>query len=198
MLTLYHVSGTRSVRTLWLCYELELEFELVNIDFSRKYRDGPHWRAISPAGKVPALRDDELTLFESGAMQSYLLERYGAGRLQPPPGTTQSALLHQWCWFAEATLTRPIGLHRILRSGDAESSVLVAEGKRKARDALAAVEGALVQTDYLLGRDFSAADIMMGYSLGLLETLLDDSLPVCKAYLGRVRARPACARALAA
>ncbi len=106
MLTLYHVSGTRSVRTLWLCYELGLDFELVSVDFSRAYRDGPHWRAISPAGKVPAIRDNELTLFESGAIQSYLLERYGAGRLQPLPGTIQSALLHQWCWLQRASAKR--------------------------------------------------------------------------------------------
>jgi len=85
MLTLYHVSGTRSVRSVWLCYELALEFELVSIDFSREYRDSDEWRSISPAGKVPALRDGELTMFESGAMQSYLLERYGEGRLQPRP-----------------------------------------------------------------------------------------------------------------
>lgn len=198
MLTIYHVTGTRSVRTLWLCYELALEFDLVSIDFSREYRDTPEWRSISPAGKVPALRDGELTMFESGAMQSYLLERYGQGRLQPPPGTAQSARFHQWCWFAEATLTRPIGLHRILRSGTSESAVLVAEGTRKAQDALAAVEAELQQHAYVLGSEFSAADIMLGYSLGLLESLVNGSYPACTDYLERVRARPACAQALAA
>ncbi len=198
MLTLYHVSGTRSVRSLWLCYELALDFELVSIDFSRDYRDTPEWRSISPAGKVPALRDGELTMFESGAMQSYLLERYGERRLQPAAGTAQSARFHQWCWFAEATLTRPLGLHRILRSGASDSSVLVAEGTRKAQDALAVVETALQQHSYVLGDNFSAADIMLGYSLGLLEVLLDDNYPACLAYLARVRARPACARALLA
>lgn len=198
MLSVYHVRGTRSVRPLWLCYELELEVEVVSIDFSRAYRDTQEWRAISPAGKVPALRDGELTMFESGAMLSYLLERYGNGRLHPKPATVASAHFHQWCWFAEATLTRPVGLHRILRAGDAQASVLVDEGVRKAHDALAVVEAALQPGDYLLGPDFSAADIMMGYSLGLLEKLLDDRYPAIRVYLARVRERDACIRAMTA
>jgi len=76
--------------------------------------------------------------------------------------------------------------------------VLVTEGTRKAEAALAAVETALQQHTYVLGSEFSAADIMLGYSLGLLESLLYDKYPACLAYLARVRARPACGRALAA
>jgi len=76
--------------------------------------------------------------------------------------------------------------------------VLVADGTRKAHEALGAVETVLQQHVYVLGDDFSAADIMLGYSLGLLEALLGDKYPACLAYLERVRARPACARALAA
>ena len=87
MIKMYHVRGTRSVRPLWLCYELDLPVELEPIDFSSEYRDAPAWRAISPAGKVPALSDGDLVMFESGAMVSYILERYGEGRLRPTSGT---------------------------------------------------------------------------------------------------------------
>jgi len=74
---------------------LELQFQIALIDFSPKYRDSLEWRAISPAGKVPAMTDGETTMFESGAMVNYILERYGNGRLHPQPGTAQSALHHQ-------------------------------------------------------------------------------------------------------
>jgi glutathione S-transferase len=158
---------------------------------SPDYRNSPEWRAISPAGKVPALTDGELTMFESGAMVDYLLERYGDGRLRPPPGTHESALHHQWCWFAEATLSRPLGLNRILR-GDT-GSPLAAEGERKARDSLAVVDQAVADRDFLLGDEFGAADIMMGYTLQLISSngLLDDKYPHAGNYLARLKRRDA-------
>ena len=69
--------GTRSVRPIWLCHELELPVEIEPIDFAPAFRDSAQWRAISPAGKVPAMVDGDLTMFESGAMVDYILERYG-------------------------------------------------------------------------------------------------------------------------
>lgn len=195
MLKIYHVPGTRSVRPIWLCHELGLPVEIAPIDFSPAFRNSPAWRAISPAGKVPILTDGDLTMFESGAMVDYILERYGQGRLRPEPGTADSALHHQWCWFSEATLLRPLGFNRLLRGGDD----LVAEAGDKTRLALQVVDQALAGRDHLLGEVFTAADIMMGYALGLLASLgvLDAAYPNAWPYLGRLRARPAFARATA-
>ena len=58
---------------------------------------------MNPVGKVPVMVDTEspdLTIFESGAMVQYLLDRYGNGQLQPQPGTPAHALYLQWSWFA--------------------------------------------------------------------------------------------------
>ena len=195
MLELYHVPGTRSVRPLWLCFELELPVKITHLDAVD--RQSPKWRQISPTGKVPALRDEGFTLFESGAIVDYLLERYGNGRLQPPPGSTDHARYRQWCWFAEATLSRPLGLNRLLRANNQSIEDLVAEAKLKARTCLSAIEGALVDKDYLVGSSFTAADIMTGYSLHLLEASLDADFPRTTAYLQRLLARNAFARALA-
>ena len=73
-LTLYHVPGSRSLRVIWLCLELDLPLTIETIDFSPKFRDSEDWRALSPTGKVPVLRDDGFTMFESGAMLQYLLD----------------------------------------------------------------------------------------------------------------------------
>ena len=83
MLKIFHVPGTRSFRPIWLCYELDLSVDVEPIDFSSSFRDSNEWRAISPAGKVPAMIDGDLRMFESGAIVDYILERYGEGRLQP-------------------------------------------------------------------------------------------------------------------
>jgi len=200
VLTIYHVPGTRSLRPIWLCYELGLPVEVATIDFSPAYRNSAEWRAISPGGKVPVLRDGDLTMFESGAMVEYILERYGNGRLRPAPGTAESALHHQWCWFAEATLIRPLGTNRFARSKGESGEQLVAEAIEKTRASLGVVEGALAGRDYLLGSAFGAADIMMGYSLELLASLklLDERYPASLGYLNRLRARDAFQRAMSA
>lgn len=75
MLKFYHVPGTRSVRPVWLCHELDLAVEIEPVDFSPAFRNSPEWRAISPAGKVPDMTDGDMTMFKSGAMGDYILER---------------------------------------------------------------------------------------------------------------------------
>lgn len=200
MLTIYHVSGTRGVRPIWLCHELGVPVRVETIDFSPVFRATPEWRAISPTGKVPVLADGEIRIFESGAMVDHILERYGQGRLRPPPGSPQSALHHQWCWFSEATLIRPLGLPRLLKDPGEPAVALVADALEKTALGLEVVEAALARSHYLLGADFGAADIMMGFSLDLLAQLevLDARYPSLLAYLRRLRAREGFIRARAA
>lgn len=188
---IYHVPGTRSVRPIWLAFELGLSVEIETIDFSSSYRNSEEWRRISPAGKIPALTDGDLNVFESGAMIDYILARYGEGRLAPGPVDPKYAAYRQWSWFAEATLIRPLGLYRVLRARSEPVEALIDEAESKFRDSLAAVEAQLLGQDYLLGDEFTAADIMMGYSLALAERLLTDDEPNIRGYLGRLRVRPA-------
>lgn len=176
---------------MWLCYELDLLCDVENIPFSREFLNSEEWKAISPGRKVPALVDGDLTMFESGAMVEYILERYGAGRLQPVRGTHESALYHQWCWFAEATLIRPLGAFRILKGRGKPVEELISDAEDKIHTSLSVVENALSVQDYMLGKEFSGADIMMGYSVALLERLLGDQYPNTKDYLSRVSSRPA-------
>jgi glutathione S-transferase len=200
MLTIYHVRGTRSVRPIWLCYELDLPVDVRTIDFSETYRNSSEWRAISPAGKVPAMTDGDLTMFESGAIVDYILERYGNGRLRPPLGTAESALHRQWCWFAEATLARPLGAIRLLRGRAETGEAIVADAEQKIRTCLEVVDAAVADREFLLGSRFDASDIMMGYSLALLagNGVLDERYPHASAYLTRLRGRDACKRAMSA
>ena len=191
MLKIFHVPGTRSERPLWLCHELGVPVEVERIDFSTEFRNSSSWRSISPAGKVPVLQDGNLSLFESGAMVDHIVDHYGKGRLKPEPGSPEEALYRQWCWFSEATLIRPLGLYRILRARKDAIDVLIDEAELKFHDALMVVENALEGKTYLLGEDFYAADIMMGYSVAMTERLLDDRYSNLAGYLQRLRDRPA-------
>lgn len=200
MITIYHVPRTRSARVIWLCEELDLPYEVVPVDFSPEYRKSAEWRRLNPIGKVPAMTDLDaegkpFTMIESGAMVHYVLERYGEGRLQPPTGSLESALFLQWSWFAEASLARPLGdmvHHRILKPEPERIPAVVADGRERAEICLDAVEATLEGRDYLLGSRFSAADIMMGYSLALAQRLglFDARYPNVVAYMGRLEGRP--------
>lgn len=194
MLTIYHVKGTRSVRVIWLCEELAIPYQVEVIDFSPAFRDSAEWRSKSPTGKVPAMTDGALTMFESGAMADYLLERYGEGRLSPTPGTPDSALCHQWSWFAEATFARPLGEivnHNRCAPNGAVVDFVIEDCKARTRTCIAAIEEAVADADYLVGNTFSVADIMTGYSLMLASNfgVLTDDYPNTQAYFARLGQR---------
>ena len=195
MIQIYHAPGTRSIRPIWLCFELGIEIEITSIPFTPEYLASEEWRAISPAGKLPILRDDDLVMFESGAMMDYILDRYGNGRLRPPPGTREAAIHQQWSWFAESTLLRPLGISRMLRTdGDVRSVA-----RTKVEECLGLVETALTEKAFLLD-SFSSADIMMGYALELTRRsqLFNDNLPNTLSYLNSLKERDACIRAMGA
>lgn len=180
MVKIYHVAGTRGLRAIWTCEELAIPYEVEVISFDAAFRASPEWRRLNPVGKVPAMTDGELVMFESGAMVQYLVDRYGQGKLQPKPGTPDHALYLQWSWFAEATFSRPLGEvvnHGREFPGDRRITEVVDEMKNRATLSLEAVAEEISDKQYLVAEEFSAADIMMGYTIMLADRLLDKPLP---------------------
>ena len=200
MIKIYHVPRTRSLHPIWLCEELNLAYEIIPVDFSAEYRASKEWRKINPVGKVPALSDGELLMMESGAMVQYLLDRYAEGQMQPQRGTAEHAIYAQWCWFAESTLARPLGEmvnHTRQFPGAKSIPAVLEEMKDRAALSLDAVNAAVQNRDYLMGAEFSAADIMMGYSIFLADWLIPDRVPPdLLTYWNRLKERPALQRAL--
>tara|TARA_B100000676_G_C18078225_1_gene849232 strand:- start:1118 stop:1735 length:618 start_codon:yes stop_codon:yes gene_type:complete len=201
MLTIYHAPRTRAFRVIWGCEELGIDYTLVKVDFSPEYRATPEWRALNPVGKVPVMHDGDLTMFESGAMLQYVLDRYGEGRLQPAPGSHEHALYLQWSWFAESTFARPLGeiVNHKRAFGDDVIPSVIDEMKARAALSLTAIDDAVANREYLLGDHFTGADIMMGYTVMLAEMMLDGDMPShATAYWQRLQARPALAATRAA
>ena len=125
-------------------------------------------------------------------MIDYLVERYDPSHtLHPEPGTEASALYHQWCWMSESTLIRPLGLRRVIREpANDPAQGLIDAATARFEEAMTMVETALDGNDFLVADRFSAADVMMGYSLGLLKDLLD-GFSRARDYVDRLMAREA-------
>ena len=137
-----------------------------------------------------------------GAILEYILERYGAGRLAPPVGSPGRAAFLQWVHFAESTAFPPLGIVvwlTLYRDDTERYTALVADARSRAATGLEFLARELGSQPYLLGGEFSAADIMMGFTLVAARMLgvLDDRYPTLDTYLARREARPAFSKAAA-
>lgn len=199
MRRLHHGWESRSTRSLALLYEMGLDFELVVHSFRAPlYND--EYRQLSPAGRVPALEDGEVTIFETGAIAEYLVETYPECGLGRPVGDPEHWQWVQWLHFAEtigqhlATLTQH---HVVLREDWMRSPTVMKYETLRLGRTLGVLENALKGQEYLLASGFSAIDTNIGYSVyGAARFVRLDGLHNVAAYLARLMARPAFQRAL--
>jgi len=142
-------------------------------------------------------------MYESGAIVEYLVERYGNGRLAPPPGSPRRAQYLQWLHWSEATAMPGLAdffQHSMMRPPEERVARIADEGKARVARWLGVLDAHLAGKTYLVGDEFTAADVMMGYTLqgakfgGLLEPRFANVL----AYVARLAERPAFQKAGAA
>lgn len=201
MIKLYYAPRTRAVRILWLLEELGLPYELARVEF--KPTSTRFFIQDTPTGKLPTIEDGDIVMAESGAIIEYILERYGEGRLAPAPGSAARAAYLQWFHFAESTAFPPMGIVvwlTVYRSDADKHPEVIADAKIRAQAGLDQIEKALAGNDYILGEAFTAADIMLGFTLYAAQILdlLDQRHGNIAAYLHRLTARPALQKAMAA
>lgn len=171
-----------------------LSAQLIPVDF--KPTGSEFFIQQTPTGKVPTLVDGALVMCESGAIVEYLLERHGETPLAPSPGSSARGPFLQWLHFAESTAFPPLGivvwLSRYRDDGGADASLLT-DARGRVASALGYVERALADRDYLVGEGFTAADIMMGFTLQAASFLglLGAEYPRLESYLERITDREA-------
>jgi glutathione S-transferase len=198
MITLHHCPQTRSMRTLWLLNELEVEFQLRVHAFDRSLRD-PEYLTLSPAGRVPALEIDGERMFETGAITEYLCERFSPERLGRMPGAPDRMAWLVWVHFAETISQHAAALtqqHVVLREDHMRSPIVMKlEAARIAKcyDALEARLSTPVENrDYLLTSGFSAADISVGQAVYMARHFVTlDQHPAVAEWYDRITEREA-------
>jgi glutathione S-transferase len=189
--------------------ELGLEHQIVELRLLRAEQRAPSYLALNPNGKVPVLQHDDITLWESNAILSYLGEIVGI--LWPRRLAARGDAL-RWMFFESAHLQPAIGVfwfsdfvagkadlpveekvaaQRIRAQAFGESRRL--EAQANLQRFLPVVERHLTNRPWMLGESFSLVDCCYGPMLDALVLSGQplDECPAVAAYVHRMRARPA-------
>lgn len=198
---LWHVPQSRSFRVLWFLHEAALPHRVEYCSMLGRALRVPEHLARSPAGRVPAIETQGMTLCESGAILEYLAETR-APHLGRAPGHPERARYLEWLHYAE-TVGQHLAIlsqqHIVLREDSMRSPVLMRlEAVRLAR-ALAAIPARTQDQDWLLPSDFSAVDIALGQGVEMARRFIRlGDVPGLADYHQRVTARPSFQSAMAA
>ncbi|NNC71524.1 MAG: glutathione S-transferase family protein [Sphingomonadaceae bacterium] len=195
MLKLHFAPNSRAGRIVWLLEELELPYEINKMAFHPKDLKSDEHRARHPLGRIPVLEDGDVTIWESGAIVEYVLERHKKGGLKPAADADTFPKYLQWFHYCEGMVMPPVNtivVHTMLLPPERRDETVLAQAKKLLTRAWAPVDEDLADKDYLIG-DFSAADIMLGHAAFMSNRLgcVPDEMANLKAYIGRIEARPA-------
>jgi glutathione S-transferase len=200
MITVCHLSTSRSERVVWLLEELGLPYELEWYQREGTGAAPAVMREIHPIGKAPIIRDGELVLAESGAIVEYIVQRYGKGRLSVPPESHAYPQYLYWMHFAEGSLMTLMLIALVLsRVPEAKDSPVKERIGKRVHQLLAFVDGALADREYFAGTEFTAADVMMVFPFTTMRRYLDYDIapyPNIAKYMQRIESRPAYEKAM--
>ena len=200
MLKVHFVAGTRAGRVVWLLEELGLEYEVNNMPFTKEGLKSSEHRSRHALGRVPVLEDGDISIFESGAIIDYVLERHKNGGLKPSSDSPEFPFYLQWYHYCEGMVMPPMNqivVQTILLPPDRRDETVLNQAKNLLTKSLAPVNENLAEKDYLIG-DFSAADLMLGHSCFMANRMgcVSEEMQNIKDYVARINARPAFQKAI--
>jgi glutathione S-transferase len=193
MMTLYWSPRSRSFTALWLMEEAGVAYERVLTDISTGAQRSLEFLTVNPMGKVPALQDGDATMAEAAAICTYVAERHPEAKLAPALGDARRAKYLYWLFFAPSCIEPAVA--QIATKMELST---VAAGWGDAQRVFDVLEAALEEGPWLLGDQFSAADIAIGSGLNFAvrNFKMVPARPAFDRYLDRCSARPAFQRAL--
>jgi len=198
---LYGIPQSRSSRCLWMLEELGVPYENVPIHFLGDAQK-PDFLKINPNGRIPALDDDGLILFESLAINLHLARKYDGGKgLWPKSADDQSRAI-QWSIWAMTEAEPPVMkmlLNRVFLPEAQRNEAEARAGEQGLAKPVGVLEGALRGRQYLLGDSFSVADLnvhaVLGWTSSIGRMKFADT-PSVAGWLERCGERPALGRAI--
>lgn len=200
MLKVHFAPNSRAGRIIWLMEELELEYEVNVMPFSKEGLKSDEHRARHALGRVPVLEDGEVMIFESGAIIEYVLTRHKEGGLKPKTDSPEFPYYLQWFHYCEGMVMPPMNqivVQTILLPPERRDENVLKQAKNLLTKSLMMVNANLADKEYLIG-DFSAADLMLGHACYMSNRMgcVTDEMQHIKDYVARILARPAFKKAI--
>jgi glutathione S-transferase len=193
MLTLYHAVPSRSSIARWMLEEVGEPYEIKLLDLQKGENQTPDYLAVNPMGKVPAIDHDGVVVTEAAAICTYLADAFPQAGLNVPVGDKRRGLYLKWLFFGPSCVEPAITDRAFPRKEEARRSTLGHGDYDTVIDVLAK---GVARGPYLLGEQFSAADVIIGSGLrwGMMFKMIPER-PEFTAYVGRLNTRPAVKRA---
>lgn len=200
MILVHHLRVGRSVFTVWLLEEMGLDYELKIYVRNEMGRAPPELREAHPLGKSPVIVDDGLMVAETGAIASYLVDRYDTENRFAPPREDVKARAEwtTWLHYPEGSAFMPLLMTMLLgREKEPKPPIISAFTAGEVKLHLSYMEDALGEKPFLMGDEFSAVDVGFTYIASMAERLgLLKPYPKLDAYRERNMKRPAFLRAV--
>ncbi|HYM32670.1 MAG TPA: glutathione S-transferase family protein [Candidatus Cybelea sp.] len=192
-LKIYGVPFSRAHRALWMANELGLEFENIPTHFADGSAKTAEYLAINPNGKLPAIDDNGFKLWESMAINCYLAKKHGKG-LWPSTPEGEAQVL-QWSFWVMTELEKSLLaalLNRVAYPEAQRDKKAADEGEKAAQAPLKVLDQALAKTGYLIGSNFTAADLNVAavLSWGKMARIDLKPYPNVAKWLDACQARP--------
>lgn len=200
MLKVYFVADTRAGRVIWLLEELGLEYEVVILPFTKEGLKSQDHRARHPLGRVPVLEDGDVSIYESGAIIDYVLEKHKNNGLKPQIESEHFPYYLQWFHYCEGMVMPPMNqivVQTVLLPPDRRDETVLNQAMNLLSKSLSPVNSFLEGKDYLIG-NFSAADCMLGHSCFMANRFgtVSDEMSNIKNYVKNIESRPAFQKAI--
>jgi len=197
-LRIYGVARTRAFRAIWMAKELGLDYEHVPIETGPAGARKPEYLAINPNGRLPAIEDDDFVLWESQAITLYLAKKHSLGRLYPAT-LEGEAKAWQWSLWAANEVERAVNiwsLHAVRLPPEDRDPQILAQTVAILAPPFRVLDGALAGSPYLLGDDFTVADLNVAAVTSRAINMDLATTPRLADWLGRCHDRPAARAAL--
>jgi glutathione S-transferase len=197
-LRIYGIARTRAFRALWMAQELGIGYEHIPVEIGSAGARKPEYLAVNPNGRLPAIDDDGFVLFESLAITRYLAKKHSSGRLYP--ATLQGeAKAWQWSLWAVTEVDRGVNiwsLHAIRLPAEERDAAKRAEALGVLAEPFKVLDGALAGRRYLIGDDFTVADLNVAAVISRAVDMDLAATPNLKDWLLLCLERPAAREAL--
>lgn len=189
--TLYASKASRSLAGYWILEELQVPYDVVDVDIRDRKHKEPDYLAINPSGQVPTVAVDGVIVSERPAICAFLADRFGYGSLAPKIESPDRAPYLKWLVYSTSVIDPAIAVYASNLDRPLKQTTW-----GSAHDVVDVLAGALKGRSWLLGDAFTAADVAIGSVVAM--ALFNDLLPentIVRDYNNRLSSRPAFQRA---